>query len=248
MVTSPPPQLLLRGARLRNTSWVAGLVVYTGHETKLLMNSTKAPLKRSTVDIVTNYQIIFLFLILILLSFISAIGNLIERGNGEKHTTYNPEADETGYPFFWQFITFFILYNNLIPISLQVTMEIIKFVQASYMNWDEGMHYIDPKMGVDTYALARTSNLNEELGQIKYVFSDKTGTLTRNVMEYRRCTVAGIVYGEEEGRGHKELVNNLLQVICARVCLQRMSEFLNLCTICTDRNLLTSTERRHPWK
>ena len=44
---------------MRNTGWVAGLVVYTGHETKLLMNSTKAPLKRSTIDRVTSYQIIF---------------------------------------------------------------------------------------------------------------------------------------------------------------------------------------------
>ena len=49
-------------------------------------------------------------------------------------------------------------------------------------------------MGVDSYALARTSNLNEELGQIKYVFSDKTGTLTMNVMEYKKCTVGGISY------------------------------------------------------
>ena len=71
-------QLLLRGARLRNTAWVYGLVVYTGHESKLLMNSTKAPLKRSTVDIVTNYQIIFLFVIFLsLIRFISTCVSLV---------------------------------------------------------------------------------------------------------------------------------------------------------------------------
>ena len=202
----------MRGARLRNTGWVAGLVVYTGHETKLLMNSTKAPLKRSTIDVVTNYQIIFLFLILILLSLVSAIGNEIEKGSGEEHwyNPVNPDDDKSG--FGWQFLTFFILYNNLIPISLQVTLELIKFIQAAYMNWDEAMHYKDPSMGIDSYALARTSNINEELGQIKYVFSDKTGTLTRNVMEYKKCSVGGVLYQEEGDSTHKQLVTNLQKV------------------------------------
>ena len=208
-------QLLLRGARLRNTSWVYGLVVYTGHESKLLMNSTKAPLKRSTIDIVTNYQIIFLFIILVCLSLVSAIGNYLKAENGEDHDFYT-RADSTNIGFGWQFITFFILYNNLIPISLQVTLEIVKFIQAYYINWDEAMHYIDKEMDVDSYALARTSNLNEELGQIKYVFSDKTGTLTRNVMEYKKCSVAGVMYDPEREwgnkLGHKDLVENLKQV------------------------------------
>ena len=209
-------QLLLRGSRLRNTAWVYGLVVYTGHESKLLMNSTKAPLKRSTVDIVTNYQIIFLFVILVILSLVSAIGNLIKNNNDESHEFYIKADENVNSGFGWQFITFFILYNNLIPISLQVTLEIVKVFQASYMNWDEAMHYVDPEMDIDCYALARTSNLNEELGQIKYVFSDKTGTLTRNVMEYKKCSIAGVMYDPEREFGtkltHKDLVENFKQV------------------------------------
>lgn len=47
----------------------------------------------------------------------------------------------------------------------------------------------------DTPALARNSNLNEELGQVKYVFSDKTGTLTENIMVFKKCSVMGRVYG-----------------------------------------------------
>jgi len=226
-------QLLLRGARLRNTSWVYGLVVYTGHESKLLMNSTKAPLKRSTVDIVTNYQIIFLFVILVVLSLISAIGNLIKNNNGEDHEFYIKADKNVNNGFGWQFITFFILYNNLIPISLQVTLEIVKFIQAYYMNWDEAMHYVDPEMDVDSYALARTSNLNEELGQIKYVFSDKTGTLTRNVMEYKKCSIAGIMYDPEREYGtkldHKDLVENLKQGTNSP---ELIADFLTLLTVC----------------
>ena len=51
--------ILLRGSRLKSTQWIIGLVVFTGHETKLMMNSTKAPLKRSRMDILTNYQVNF---------------------------------------------------------------------------------------------------------------------------------------------------------------------------------------------
>lgn len=70
-----PDQLLLRGALLRNTNWVFGAVIYTGHETKLMKNSTSAPLKRSTVDKMTNTQILMLFFILLVLCLLSAIFN-----------------------------------------------------------------------------------------------------------------------------------------------------------------------------
>ena len=76
-VSLGPDQMLLRGAMLRNTSWVFGVVVYTGHDTKLLRNSTAAPLKRSTVDRITNTQILMLFIILVVLCLTSAIFNEI---------------------------------------------------------------------------------------------------------------------------------------------------------------------------
>lgn len=63
----------------------------------------------------------------------------------------------------FQFLTYVILYNNLIPISLQVTLEFVKFVQAFYINWDIEMYHAE----TDCPAVARTSNLNEELGQVR---------------------------------------------------------------------------------
>jgi len=89
-------------------------------------------------------------------------------------------------------LTFIILYNNLIPISLIVTMEVVKFQQAQLINFDLDMYYAR----TDTPALCRTSSLVEELGQIEYVFSDKTGTLTCNEMEFRCCSIAGIAYAD----------------------------------------------------
>jgi len=183
-----PNSLLLRGAKLMNTPWICGVVIYSGHETKLLMNSTKAPLKNTNVDRITNIQIINLFVILIVMAIASAAGFEVITSGDQNDLTYNRPSDDTGSPnFFWNFLTFVILYNNLIPISLLVTLEIVKFFQAKFINKDLDMYHEDTK----TYALARTSNLNEELGQIKYVFSDKTGTLTQNIMKFRECSIAG---------------------------------------------------------
>uniref|UniRef100_F6ZHQ8 Phospholipid-transporting ATPase n=1 Tax=Ciona intestinalis TaxID=7719 RepID=F6ZHQ8_CIOIN len=186
-----PDQILLRGAMLRNTKWIFGVVVYTGHESKLMKNANRAPLKMSNVDRTTNMQIWFLMAVLIVISLASAIGSEVWK----KETTQRWYLNDTGTGpkgFFMELLTFIILYNNLVPISLLVTLEVVKFIQAIFINSDLDM-YFEP---TDTPAMARTSNLNEELGQVKYIFSDKTGTLTENIMEFKKCSVAGIKYGE----------------------------------------------------
>ncbi|PIC41418.1 hypothetical protein B9Z55_008841 [Caenorhabditis nigoni] len=188
-------QLLLRGARLKNTAWIFGAVIYTGHDSKLLMNSKRAPLKSGTIDVQTNYRIIFLFFVLVALALISAAGSEIWRGHNIPQAWYLSflEHDPKG-SFLWGVLTFFILYNNLIPISLQVTLEIVRFFQAIYINNDIEMYDVNS----DSCAIARTSNLNEELGQVKYIMSDKTGTLTRNVMKFKRVSIGSQNYGNNE--------------------------------------------------
>ncbi|NXI51384.1 AT8A2 ATPase, partial [Chloroceryle aenea] len=186
-----PDQILLRGAQLRNTQWVLGIVVYTGHDTKLMQNSTKAPLKRSNVEKVTNMQILVLFCILLVMAIVSSVGALLwNRTHGEV-VWYLGSHKMRSVNFGYNLLTFIILYNNLIPISLLVTLEVVKFTQALFINWDIDMYYPE----TDTPAMARTSNLNEELGQVKYLFSDKTGTLTCNVMNFKKCSIAGVTYG-----------------------------------------------------
>lgn len=188
-------QILLRGAQLRNTAWVFGIVVYTGHESKLLQNATAAPIKRSNVDHMTNIQILFLFGLLLALALLSAIGNTVWT-NKHEYDWYFGFSSMDSQNFGLTFLTFFILYNNLIPISLPVTLEVVKFIQAMFINWDLDMYYNENN--ADTPAMARTSNLNEELGQIKFIFSDKTGTLTRNIMELKKMSIDGEIYDLSE--------------------------------------------------
>uniref|UniRef100_A0AC35GRY5 P-type ATPase N-terminal domain-containing protein n=1 Tax=Panagrolaimus sp. PS1159 TaxID=55785 RepID=A0AC35GRY5_9BILA len=191
-------ELLLRGARLKNTSWVYGAVVYTGHDAKLLRNSKTAPLKRSTIDMLTNNRIIFLFFVLVALALVCGGGAKIYDIFYLSDAWYLGKIAETN--FAWNVLTFFILYNNLIPISLQVTLELVRFFQAGYINQDIQMYDEES----DTAANARTSNLNEELGQVQYIMTDKTGTLTRNIMKFKKCSVQGVNYGNDDDESFRD--------------------------------------------
>ncbi|KAH9942242.1 phospholipid-translocating P-type ATPase [Epithele typhae] len=197
-----PDQLLLRGAQIRNTPWAYGLVVFTGHETKLMRNATAAPIKRTSVERQVNVHIIFLFLFLLALSLGSTIGSSIRTWFFSGQQWYLLESSTISgraKGFIEDILTFIILYNNLIPISLIVTMEVVKFQQAQLINSDLDMYYAK----TDTPALCRTSSLVEELGQIEYVFSDKTGTLTCNEMEFRFCSIGGVAYADVVDESHR---------------------------------------------
>ncbi|XP_070197579.1 phospholipid-transporting ATPase IB-like isoform X2 [Littorina saxatilis] len=224
-----PNQLLLRGAMLRNTGWVFGIVVYTGLHTKLMLNSTSTPLKRSNVEKLTNTQILLLFVLLVVLSLVCAVANSVWSGRHAHNDWYLFFDVEAESNFGLTLLTFIILYNNLIPISLQVTLEVVKFIQAIFINWDLDMYYAP----TDTAAMARTSNLNEELGQIEYIFSDKTGTLTQNIMDFRKCSIAGICYGNNEES--KDAFNDptmMYNLHSQHVTADTIREFMVLLAVC----------------
>lgn len=121
-----------------------------------MMNSMlQSPLKQSQVDKITNTHILSLFAILVAIGAISAVASYIWNYEN-KHWYLESMEDISSNPLF-TFLTFIILYNNLIPISLQVTLEVVRFLQAHFINSDLEMYDED----TDTPAMARTSNLNE---------------------------------------------------------------------------------------
>merc|ERR1712173_93432 len=110
--------------------------------------------------------------------------------DGSAETNYDQQA-------FLNYFTMWLVLEVMIPISLYVSMELVKFTQAYLITRDHDMIQIvedetDPTKVQKIRAQARTSNLNEELGQISYLFSDKTGTLTENKMDFLKCHVDGI--------------------------------------------------------
>ncbi|CAI0419572.1 unnamed protein product [Linum tenue] len=194
-----PGQILLRDSKLRNTAFIYGVVVFTGFDSKVMQNSTKSPSKRSTVERKMDKIIYILFSFLILISLISSIGFAVKikflmpdwwyMQPWKPEDLYNPNSpSKSGLA---HLITALILYGYLIPISLYVSIEVVKVCQAMFI--DQDIHMYDEETG--NTARARTSNLNEELGQVDTILSDKTGTLTCNQMDFLKCSIAGNPYG-----------------------------------------------------
>ncbi|XP_034860930.1 probable phospholipid-transporting ATPase VD isoform X2 [Mirounga leonina] len=191
--------LLLRGCTIRNTEAVVGIVVYAGHETKAMLNNSGPRYKRSKLERRANTDVLWCVLLLVVMCLTGALGHGIWLSRYENIMFFNiPEPDGhvispvlAGFYMFW---TMIILLQVLIPISLYVSIEIVKLGQIYFIQSD--VDFYNEKM--DSTVQCRALNITEDLGQIQYLFSDKTGTLTENKMVFRRCSVAGFDYCHEE--------------------------------------------------
>lgn len=180
-------EIVYRGSILRNTDQAFGMVIYTGEECKIRMNANKNPrIKKPALQSKVNRVVALIVILVVIMAVACTIAYKYWSQSVERFSWYLTDASVNYGPIFTSFL---IMFNTMIPISLYVSMEIVKVVQMFLLN-DIDMY--DPES--DTPLEARTSTINEELGQISYIFSDKTGTLTNNSMRFRKMTVAGTAW------------------------------------------------------
>ncbi|CAK9437943.1 uncharacterized protein LODBEIA_P23210 [Lodderomyces beijingensis] len=185
---------LLRGTTLRNTKWVIGLVVYTGKESKIMLNSGITPTKTSRISRELNLSVVINFLLVFIMCFVSGVVNGVfyrKTDNSRVYFDWHPYGSTPAVNGIIAFFVTLIIYQSLIPISLYISIEIIKTIQAFFIHSDVKMYYAH----LNFPCIPKSWNISDDLGQIEYVFSDKTGTLTQNVMEFRKCTISGKSYG-----------------------------------------------------
>ncbi|EAL69268.1 transmembrane protein [Dictyostelium discoideum AX4] len=275
-------QLLLRGSTLRNTEFIYGIVVYCGRDTKLSLNQKSPPSKYSTVEKMISKSVIGIFIFKMILVIISTIvGTLVTERTTNKswYLWINEEPDSIGLVIVKTFFAYFAYLSFLVPMSLLITLEIVKVSQGGFMQFDLLMSYKekqyrkqllqyeqnqnnqnqnqnqnngdlelqqqqqqqkqftksisstsisksiskdnlkseilkdDDSSGsgrenkiVHKYMTVKNSNLNDELALVKYIFSDKTGTLTENKMIFKKCSIGGKIY---QSPNESQLLNEI---------------------------------------
>ncbi|XP_031222002.1 probable phospholipid-transporting ATPase IIB isoform X2 [Mastomys coucha] len=189
---SDPP--IHESLSIENTLWastvvasgtVIGVVIYTGKETRSVMNTSNPKNKVGLLDLELNRLTKALFLALVVLSVVMV--------------TLQGFAG----PWYRNLFRFLLLFSYIIPISLRVNLDMGKAAYGWMIMKDENI----------PGTVVRTSTIPEELGRLVYLLTDKTGTLTQNEMVFKRLHLGTVSYGTDtmdEIQSH--VLNSYLQV------------------------------------
>ncbi|KAF7022367.1 hypothetical protein CFC21_035151 [Triticum aestivum] len=181
-VSLGPSNIVLRGCELKNTTWAIGVVVYAGKETKVMLNNSGPPSKRSRLETQLNRETVILSIMLIGMCITASVLAGIWLLNHQRELEFTQFFREKDYTTGKNY--------NYYGIGMQIFVTFL--------------------MAVIVYQ-CRALNINEDLGQIKYVFSDKTGTLTENKMEFMCASIHGVDYSSgKPACGSSVVVDDLL--------------------------------------
>ncbi|KAI9692301.1 MAG: hypothetical protein M1822_006532 [Bathelium mastoideum] len=186
--------IIYRGSVLRNTPEVTAMIIYSGEECKVRVNANgnrHARIKAPRLQVMLNKVVILVVFLVIGLSIYNTAAYEVWRSNVESKLFYLSSAI---VPFHQEVFGFIIMFATMVPLSLYVSMEMIKLAQIFFLNTDIDMY--DERS--NTPFEARTSTINEDLGQVTHIFSDKTGTLTENKMKFRKLYIDGTQWVHED--------------------------------------------------
>ena len=198
--------VLLRGARLKNVDYIYGIVLYNGHDTKLMQNIGHSSLKMSSIDKKLNYIILIIFIACIIINIITSVlgvhfrnKNLPDYNTGEMKGEYlfyyRAEEKQTSLEIIRIVTNNFLIYTTFIPISIIISNAFCKIVQTVYLQ----LFTPEYKLDKDDKIKCFSSGLLDELGMVKYIFSDKTGTLTKNEMIFKGCSIHNQLFDDSIG-------------------------------------------------
>ncbi|KAI8558557.1 hypothetical protein RHMOL_Rhmol04G0104100 [Rhododendron molle] len=196
---------ILQSCYLRNTEWACGVAVYTGkfcNETKLAMSRGVPEPKLTAMDMMIDKLTgaIFIFQIVIVI-VLGIAGNVWKDTEARKQWYVQYPSEGPWYELLVIPLRFELLCSIMIPISIKVSLDLVKSMYAKFIDWDNEMFDIE----TGTRAHAANTAISEDLGQVEYILTDKTGTLTENKMVFKRCFIGGIFYGNETEDALKDM-------------------------------------------
>jgi magnesium-transporting ATPase (P-type) len=183
-------QFIYKGAVVKNSGSIFGLVTYTGRETKIMLNSGDYQFKLSRMESVINYCILFNMGVMFMIDFIMLVENhffLKDHMSTIEGYLY-PDGDlNYSKNTFFLFFSFFLILNNFVPLAMVVTQELFKILYTPLIECDIEMVNEEGTRHAEVHNMM----LHEELGQINYMMCDKTGTLTQNELIFQGLCIQG---------------------------------------------------------